>query len=83
MLLNKPLRFLDLRDSPQQENSSDCGVYVCMLIRHLLLNRLLSVNAKEKVSMSMGGKAVDAHGARKEMLKVIEDRRREGERRRS
>ena len=61
-LLNRPLRFMNLEDSPQQENSSDCGVYVCIQMRHLLLKRLLSANAREKVSMSMGGKLVDASG---------------------
>ncbi|KAH8770350.1 hypothetical protein BGZ57DRAFT_942806 [Hyaloscypha finlandica] len=82
-LLNRPLRFMNLEDSPQQENSSDCGVYVCIQMRHLLLKRLLSANAREKVSMSMGGKLVDASGGRKEMLKTIEGFRKEGERRRS
>jgi len=82
-LLGRQLRFMDLPDSPQQENSSDCGVYVCIQMRHLLLKRLLSANAKEKVSMSMGGKMVDASGGRKEMLKTIEGFRKEGERRRS
>jgi sentrin-specific protease 8 len=82
-LLGRPLRFMNLDDSPQQENSSDCGVYVCIQMRHLLLKRLLSANAKEKVSMSMGGKLVDAAGGRKEMLKIIELFRKEGERRRS
>lgn len=83
ILLGKSLRFINLDDSPQQENSSDCGVYVCIQMRHLLLKRLLSANAKEKVSMSMGGKLVDAHGGRKEMLRTIEQFRKEGERRRS
>jgi len=82
-LLGRPLRFMNLDDSPQQENSSDCGVYVCIQMRHLLLKRLLSANAREKVSMSMGGKLVDASGGRKEMLRTIEGFRKEGERRRS
>jgi len=82
-LLGKGLRFMNLEDSPQQENGSDCGVYVCILMRHLLLKRLLSANAREKVSMSMGGKVVDASGGRKEMLRTIEGFRKEGERRRS
>lgn len=82
-LLGRPLSFLNLQDSPQQQNGSDCGVYVCIIMRHLLLKRLLAANAKEKVSMSMGGKLVDANGARKEMLKIIEGYRKEGERRRS
>jgi sentrin-specific protease 8 len=82
-LLGRGLRFMNLEDSPQQENGSDCGVYVCIQMRHLLLKRLLSANAREKVSMSMGGKLVDAFGGRKEMLKTIERFRKEGERRRS
>ena len=82
-LLDRPLRFVNLEDSPQQDNSSDCGVYVCIQMRHLLLKRLLSANAREKVSMSMGGKLVDASGGRKEMLRTIEGLRKEGERRRS
>ncbi|TAQ87296.1 hypothetical protein B7494_g4397 [Chlorociboria aeruginascens] len=83
ILLNRELRFLNLEDSPQQENGSDCGVYVCIQMRHLLLKRLLSVNAREKISMSMGGKLIDAAGGRKEMLRTIEGFRKEGERRRS
>lgn len=82
-LIERPLRFVNLEDSPQQDNSSDCGVYVCIQMRHLLLKRLLSANAREKVSMSMGGKLVDASGGRKEMLRTIESLRKEGERRRS
>jgi len=82
-LLGRPLRFMNLEDTPQQDNSSDCGVYVCIQMRHLLLKRLLSANAREKVSMSMGGKLVDASGGRKEMLRTIDGFRREGERRRS
>ncbi|KAF6837246.1 Ulp1 protease family protein [Colletotrichum musicola] len=82
-ILGRPLRFLNLEDSPQQENGSDCGVFVCILMRHLLVKRLLSANAREKVSMSMANKLIDSHGGRKEMLKIIESLRKEGERRRS
>ena len=82
-ILNKPLRFINLEDCPQQENGSDCGVFVCLLMRHLLVKRLLCANAREKVSMSMGGKMVDSNGGRKEMLRIIESLRKEGERRRS
>ena len=83
VLLGRALKFLNLDDSPQQENGSDCGVFVCILMRHLLMKKLLSANAREKVSMSMGGKLVDATGGRKEILRTIEGFRREGERRRS
>lgn len=82
-LLGHPLRFIQLQDSPQQENGSDCGVYVCLFMKHLLLKRLLMVRTNEKVSMSMGGKRIDAREGRKEMMRIIEERRREGEKRRS
>ena len=82
-LLNKQIRFIPLNDSPQQENSSDCGVFVCLNMRHLLLKRLLQVRTNEKVSMSMGGRRIDAREGRKEMLRIIDDFRKEGERRRS
>ena len=82
-LLNKPLKFLNLRDSPEQDNGSDCGVFVCLNMRHLLLKRLLQVRAEEKVSMNLEGKKVDAKEGRKEMLRIIEEYRKEGEKRRS
>jgi len=82
-LLGAPLRFHQLEDTPQQENSKDCGVFVCILMRHLLVKRLLNANSNEKVSMSMAGKMIDSRGGRKEMLRIVESLRKEGERRRS
>lgn len=82
-VLGRGLRFHQMEDCPQQENSSDCGVFVCILMRHLLIKRLLNANANEKVSMSMQNKMIDSHGGRKEMLKIIESLRKEAERRRS
>lgn len=82
-LLGKPLKFINLNDTPQQDNGSDCGVYVCLLMQHLLISRLLRAHAEKKISMSMGGKEVDASGGRKEMMRIIDQRRKEGERRRS
>jgi len=82
-VLGAPLKFHVIKDCPQQENGNDCGVFVCILMRHLLVKRLLGANAREKVSMSMQNKMIDAHGGRKEMLKIIEGLRKEGERRRS
>ncbi|KAK1249404.1 hypothetical protein MKX07_002920 [Trichoderma sp. CBMAI-0711] len=78
-IVKRPIRFVNLDDSPQQENGSDCGVFVCLLMRHLLVKRLLVANAREKVSMSMAGKMVDSNGGRKEMLRIIENLRKEGE----
>lgn len=82
-ILERPLRFVSLGDSPQQSNSIDCGVFVCLIMRHLLVKRLLSAHAREKVSMSMGGKMVDSNGGRKEMLRIIDNLCVEGERRQS
>ncbi|KAL2860667.1 putative Rho guanyl nucleotide exchange factor [Aspergillus lucknowensis] len=82
-LLNRPIRFINLEDSPVQENGSDCGVFVCLSMRHLLLKRLLKANSNEKISMSLGGWKVDARSGRKEIAKIIEGFRKEGERRRS
>lgn len=82
-VINKPLRFIHLNDSPQQDNGSDCGIFVCLNMRHLLLKRLLLVRTDAKVSMSMGGRMVDAAAGRKEILRLIDEFRREGERRRS
>lgn len=72
-----------MHDSPQQENGSDCGVFVCVLMKHLLLKRLLRADASRKISMSMQDAHINARDGRKQMLKVIEERKKEGERRRS
>lgn len=83
ILIGRNLQFVNLDDSPQQENSNDCGIYVCIQMRYLLLKRILSANSHEKVSMSLGGKLVDANGGRKEILKTIEGYRKEGGKRRN
>lgn len=82
-LLGLPLRFRNIDDTPRQANNNDCGVFVCILMRFLLVKRLLNAHAREKVSMSLGGKMIDAEGGRKEMIKTIENLRREAERRES
>ncbi|KAF2655370.1 cysteine proteinase [Lophiostoma macrostomum CBS 122681] len=82
-LLGKRLRFIHMDDAPQQENGSDCGVFVCLLMRHLLLKRLLRADASRKVTMSMSQQGVNATEGRKVMLRTIEAKRKEGERRRS
>lgn len=83
VLLGNDLHFLDLPDSPRQENGSDCGVFVCVEMKHLLLKKLLLADSKQKINMSMGGKNLDAMHGRREMLRIIEEYRKEGERRRS
>lgn len=81
-LLGKNLIFTNLEDSPQQQNSSDCGVFVCIQMKYLL-KRLLAANSKDKVDMGLGGMGIDAAKGRQTMLKIIEDFRKEGEKRRS
>ena len=83
MILGQKLDFVDLEDSPQQANSSDCGVFVCLTMKHLLLNRLLKTNQDKNASMSMGDRTINAASGRKEILRVIGIYRREGELRRS
>ena len=82
-LLGQRLAFHDLQDTPQQENGSDCGVFVCAIMKFLLLHRLLKTQRSKKGNMSMGGHDVHADASRREMVKVIEGFRREGVRRRS
>ena len=82
-LLGRPLKFLHMRDAPQQENGSDCGVFVCMLLEKLLLEKLLTSNQSEKIDMSFKSKTFNAASGRKRMVKIIDERRKEGERRRS
>jgi len=82
-LLGQRLRFISMPDTPQQENGSDCGVFVCKIMEKLLTDRLLKVDNQDKVSMSLRGKGIDARTGRKEMLRTIDGFRKEGERRRS
>lgn len=69
-LLGIQLKLHNIEDTPQQDNGSDCGVHVCWAMRHLLVRRLLAVEAEREVDMSLGGKRVDASGVRKDMYKV-------------
>lgn len=79
-LLQRPLRFVELHDSPQQNNGSDCGVFVCIIMKYLLVKRLLSTHNNDKISMSMGSTSIDSNKGRRDMLKLIEEFRREGRR---
>jgi sentrin-specific protease 8 len=83
ILLGVSLRFTNMDDTPLQENGSDCGVFVCLIMRYLLQRRLLRATADEKVGMSMHGRELNASMLRKEMLKIIDDFRKEGQKRSS
>lgn len=82
--LGRPLSFFDM-DTPDQNNGSDCGVFVCMEMRYLLLRRLLAATNKKSrpPSLNMSGLEIAASQGRKYMLNIIEEFRKEGERRRS
>jgi sentrin-specific protease 8 len=82
-LLQKPLRFAQIRDAPQQENMNDCGVFVCMFMQTILVDKLLRAADNEKVSVSLRNEHFNAKQGRKDMLRIIEEFRKEGERRRS
>jgi len=71
-LLNIRLRYLDMEDAPQQENGSDCGVFVCAVMEELLLKRLLKTKQAGTVDMDMGRGRVDARRKRHEMVELIE-----------
>ena len=75
------LKVVDMESAPQQANSSDCGVFVCMIMRYLLLKKLLVKDRTEKVDLSMGRSTVNAVAGRKEMARTIEGFREEGKRR--
>jgi sentrin-specific protease 8 len=82
-LLKRSLRFTQMVDTPQQENSYDCGVFVCFIMEKLLLKRLLIADEGEKITMSLRGEPINAKKARKRLLEEIERSRKEGELRRS
>ncbi|KAF1971404.1 cysteine proteinase [Bimuria novae-zelandiae CBS 107.79] len=73
----RTLRFVPMGadDAPQQRDGSNCGTFVCIVMKHLLLKRLLRADANQKVTMSMKGQDIDYEGARKMILAVIEERR--------
>ena len=83
VLTGKNLKFVHMEDAPQQENGSDCGMFVCILMKHLLLTRLLKADSNTKVTMSMAGREVNAALGRKVMLKTIDNLRKEQEKNRS
>ena len=77
------LKFINLDNSPQQENGSDCGVFVCMQMQYILLEKLLRTDCRDGVDMSLAGVSFNAVNGRKMLLKAIETFRRQGEKNRS
>jgi sentrin-specific protease 8 len=50
----RQLRFVQMSvsDAPQQSDGSNCGTFVCVIMKHLLTKRLLRADANQKVTMS-------------------------------
>jgi len=66
------INFVNIEDAPQQTNSSDCGVFVCLLMKHLLVTKLLSKHLGEQVDMSVDHKDVNATQGRREIRRIID-----------
>lgn len=73
--LNSPLQFVNLEKTPQQANSNDCGVFVCLLMKHLLLEKLLKNHHGQKVDMSVDHKSINAAQGRKRLKELIDEKR--------
>lgn len=67
----KPLNYVDIKDTPQQYNGSDCGVHVCMTMQHLLIDKLLRAHVGMQVSMNVLEQDIDPSRARRQMMDTI------------
>jgi sentrin-specific protease 8 len=48
----RALRIVNMQDSPQQTDGSNCGIFTIVIMKHLLLKRLLRADASQKITMS-------------------------------
>ncbi|EGD85958.2 hypothetical protein H112_06882 [Trichophyton rubrum D6] len=83
IICEKPIKFMQMPDCPVQQNNNDCGVFVCMMMRYLLQHRLLQANSKEYITMALDGVPLDPAEARKEIVQIIHQLKRDRDRRRS
>lgn len=74
------IRLLNIDGTPQQANGVDCGVHVCLMMQYLLLEKLLNQTSDQPINMSLGDNDIDAAVGRKEMMKIIDSRRKEAQR---
>lgn len=82
-ILDKPLHFAEVTDTPQQDDINDCGVHVCMNMEFLATHRLLTASQSQGVDMGLKGAVWDTAEKRKDMLGVIKTLRRKATRSRS
>jgi sentrin-specific protease 8 len=78
--LGEEMQLVKLKDTPQQDDGSSCGMYVIWFIKHLLVRRLLRVEKNQEVDMSLGGKNVDPQRMRRELLRIVENLRKKAAR---
>ncbi|KAK4627041.1 hypothetical protein CLAFUW4_03992 [Fulvia fulva] len=67
--LDKPLKFLDVPDTPQQPHDKDSGIFVCLFMQQLI-TKLQSTHESQKVEAGLMGKAVEVKAARKGIYKI-------------
>jgi sentrin-specific protease 8 len=74
-VVGKKLTFVDIEDTPQQDNGSDCGIYVCQNMDILTREKLLETEKAKKIDMSLGQTKWDADNVRRNMVATIDDLR--------
>lgn len=71
-VLGTQLHFVAMTSTPGQEyESNDCGIYVCVLMRHLLFGRILQAQTDEKINMDLRRLQVNGPAARRRILTVV------------
>lgn len=75
MRLDAPLKFVNLERTPQQGNNSDCGVFVCLLMKHLLVEKLLKNHHGQRVDMSVESRQVNAAQGRRHLKDLIDEKK--------
>jgi sentrin-specific protease 8 len=73
-ILNKQFTYFSVPNVPQQINTKDSGVMVNFYMQHLI-KKLQATHVSEKTDASILARAVDVKAERKDMLKVIEAKR--------
>ncbi|EME46802.1 hypothetical protein DOTSEDRAFT_43214 [Dothistroma septosporum NZE10] len=67
--LEKPLKLLDVPDTPNQPSDRDSGIFVCYFMQHLI-EKLQSTHVSQKVDATLMCKAIEVKAARKSIHKI-------------
>ncbi|KAA8909323.1 Ulp1 protease family protein [Sphaerosporella brunnea] len=82
-VLGLDLKLVEMKNTPQQDNTWDCGVYVLWAMKHLLVRRLLAVDRDKLVDMCLRGKRLNPEKMRTEVIAVMDALRKQACRRAS